>query len=301
MQLTLGSVTSRSSLLALLLLGCGANPNALAILDGDVSGSGAGAGSGGAAGPGQSSGGGAGSVSTGGASGSGGGAAGSGGIGSGGAAGLPGGPGGSGTGGAGVGGSAGRPGTGGSGGAASIDAAGDLPVRPPVGSTDAALPPAATACTTDGQCTISAFTRPVSSEADCYCVGCPSQALNMAAATQYGQQWERICKPWLARVSCPAIACPLLIQQAACRAGVCVNANAPQQPTCSQPGGGCPNNAVKCGNTCCKAYESCDTATNTCRCGTGPGCTGEATCGGNGAIVCGSFCCGAGTGRVCPR
>jgi hypothetical protein len=154
----------------------------------------------------------------------------------------------------------------------------------------------------DNQCIVSAYTRPVASEADCYCVTCPSQALNLAAAELYRQQYERICRPWLARVTCPAVACPAILVPAACRGGACVNTFAqPQQPACSQPGSGCANNAVKCGNVCCKAYESCDPATNTCRCGNGAGCTGEASCGGNGAIVCGSFCCGAGTGRVCPR
>ncbi len=165
---------------------------------------------------------------------------------------------------------------------------------------DAAAGSSATSCRAANECTVSSFTWPVTTVADCYCVPCPSVALNLATADLYRTQYQNLCTEWRKTALCPAIACPAIVLPVACQAGVCARGDL-VAPTCMTLGSGCANNAVKCGGACCQAYESCDAVTNTCRCGTTAGCTGGASCGGNGAIVCGSFCCGVGTNRPCPR
>ena len=53
-----------------------------------------------------------------------------------------------------------------------------------------------------------------------------------------------------------------------------------------------------CGNACCGAGERCDPVTLTCKCGSGPACTGGNFCATGGPpspdqSACGSLCCGA--------
>lgn len=192
--------------------------------------------------------------------------------------------------------------TGGRGGSIAVDAS--VPpgtIRPPVGGNDAGLPQAATSCSADDECIATAFGSPVTTESDCYCLGCSTKILNKKTAELHQQQHKKICADFLKKVLCPAIACPLLVTLASCNKGMCVNATNAPAATCSLQGTGCAGNAVKCGGACCKQGESCDDATKTCRCAGGPACKGEAICGGPGAFVCGSFCCGPGTDRVCPR
>ncbi len=174
-----------------------------------------------------------------------------------------------------------------------------VPPRPPVGGNDANPLPSSTVCKADDECLVTPYSSPVYSEADCYCLGCGNKALNKATAEQHQTMYQKFCKDVQKR--CPPIACPAILIPAYCQAGQCSTAARPATTVCSMTGSGCTANAVKCGGVCCKSYESCDETTKTCRCGTGPGCTGESLCGGNGAIVCGSFCCGGAAGRVCPR
>ncbi len=70
--------------------------------------------------------------------------------------------------------------------------------------------------------------------------------------------------------------------------------------TCVGFGGGCLT-GVSCGSGCCGSGEWCDSGT--CRCGNDVACTGLNHCGGatlGGGLGCGTTCCGALGGTLCP-
>ncbi len=66
--------------------------------------------------------------------------------------------------------------------------------------------PAPTTCTTDADCTLTFYTSPVGSEADCYCPGCPSPAL-ASTATANQASWQLYCAATHGIDVCPARPC----------------------------------------------------------------------------------------------
>lgn len=66
--------------------------------------------------------------------------------------------------------------------------------------------PAATSCTTDSDCTLTTFPTPVTSEAECYCPGCPSPALAGTAAANRAS-WDLYCAATHGIDVCPVRSC----------------------------------------------------------------------------------------------
>jgi hypothetical protein len=60
-------------------------------------------------------------------------------------------------------------------------------------------------CMADADCTRSVFHAPVRTPDDCYCVFCPSYALNTTSATLWGDQYGRHCQGF--RRTCPVPRC----------------------------------------------------------------------------------------------
>jgi hypothetical protein len=79
-------------------------------------------------------------------------------------------------------------------------------------------------------------------------------------------------------------------------------AGPPAGETCVSACNRCQNGPC-CGSVCCNAGEWCD-ATNTCRCGNGPACSGTLICASGGPVrpggdQCGGICCGD-SSHPCP-
>lgn len=53
------------------------------------------------------------------------------------------------------------------------------------------------------------YTKPVNSEADCYCVGCddPTVSLTKRLHDMYQSQWQTHCTEWVKTAGCPAVKC----------------------------------------------------------------------------------------------
>jgi hypothetical protein len=81
------------------------------------------------------------------------------------------------------------------------------------------LLPSATTCETNDDCVLTQYPTPVSSEADCYCPGCPSPALAGTAGANQAS-WQRFCLATHDVDVCPARPCAYP-PPAACNAGVC--------------------------------------------------------------------------------
>lgn len=166
-------------------------------------------------------------------------------------------------------------------------------------------PTAALACAVDDDCTVSAFDRPVSSVAGCYCVGCGTKAMNRTTATAHSDQWTQHCSNWQALASCPQYDC-ISPPPVRCIGGICAAGVLTTPQTCPQdPSSGCPQNAVRCGSACCGAGEWCDQTIGACRCGYGDGCdnVGGQQCATAGPVTvdsCGGYCCSA-SGVNCPQ
>ncbi|MBI2390951.1 MAG: hypothetical protein HYV09_15275 [Deltaproteobacteria bacterium] len=61
------------------------------------------------------------------------------------------------------------------------------------------------ACLVDSDCTMTAYNKPVTSEADCYCAICPTTAMNIASADYFQKTWETHCSA--VPLMCPKIMC----------------------------------------------------------------------------------------------
>ena len=80
--------------------------------------------------------------------------------------------------------------------------------------------PAPTTCSSDAECALTFYPTPVTSEADCYCPGCPSPALASAAAANQAS-WNLFCAATHGIDVCPARPCARPPEPACSAAGVC--------------------------------------------------------------------------------
>ncbi len=67
--------------------------------------------------------------------------------------------------------------------------------------------PSGGACTNGAECAMSVYHKPVASEADCYCLICPSTVLTLAEHQSRSAAWTQHCTQWLATATCPAVKC----------------------------------------------------------------------------------------------
>jgi hypothetical protein len=150
------------------------------------------------------------------------------------------------------------------------------------------------ACVSDGDCVATAYTQPVTSVADCYCVICTLLPVNQATHLNFAAQWTQHCAGWQPPAGCPTIPCPAR-PAIKCVAGQCRAGSYIVPSACPvDPNSGCAN-AISCRGTCCQAGEWCDEEIG-CRCGSRLACPVGQTCGhtyaGNdGRGFCGDTCC----------
>jgi hypothetical protein len=61
------------------------------------------------------------------------------------------------------------------------------------------------ACSTDADCTTTAYNKTVTSSSGCYCALCPSTIMNVTAADEYRASWETYCSG--VSLTCPLVKC----------------------------------------------------------------------------------------------
>jgi hypothetical protein len=81
-----------------------------------------------------------------------------------------------------------------------------------------AAPTSDASCATDADCTVSAYDHFIGSTAECYCIPCPTTAMNLAAEGAYRTNWEQYCSA--VRLVGPYYP-PCLAQTARCVNGAC--------------------------------------------------------------------------------
>jgi len=176
-----------------------------------------------------------------------------------------------------TGGSGGGGPTGGTGGGSPLDA-------PPPDS------PEARACSTDADCIVDVYDRPVASAADCYCPTCALVPLNKSTNMDYELQWIVYCRDYSATAECLAIPCPappLVL----CVSGLCQAVSRSLPSSCPvTASNGCPQGGAACGGGCCQPGEWCDDTAQICRCGQGVGCNVGDYCAPTGDQTCGDSC-----------
>jgi hypothetical protein len=155
--------------------------------------------------------------------------------------------------------------TGGNDAAAGGGGAGPLNAPPPDS-------PEARACSTDADCIVDVYDRPVASTADCYCPTCALVPLNKSTNMAYELQWIVSCRDDSSTAHCTALPCPAG-PLALCVSGLCLGVSRFMPASCPAPTGtGCPQGGATCGNGCCGPGEWCDDTVQICRCGQGIGC-----------------------------
>jgi hypothetical protein len=165
---------------------------------------------------------------------------------------------------------------------------------------DGGTSPSDLTCTAASDCVSTAYTRPVRSADDCYCLGCPGTAMNAAAANRNRDQWMQRCQERTANCAAPACAYP---PPTGCVANACRVGSSTTPATCPAGGGTCGPEGTLCGSICCGSREWCDETIQACRCGIQAGCAGDQICavaGFEASDVCGYTCCGGSSGRACP-
>lgn len=86
---------------------------------------------------------------------------------------------------------------------------------------------AAVTCTTSADCVTTEFVKPIESLEDCYCVGCPSVALNADEDDLRRSAWEEFCPTWVPPDDpgpCALVKCTAP-PESTCEAGVCTLIN----------------------------------------------------------------------------
>ncbi len=166
-------------------------------------------------------------------------------------------------------------------------------------TTDAAAGPSADAlealtCATHADCASAAYDRPVSTVADCYCPTCSTIPLNRATEATYFAQWQQVCAGYMSTTPCAQFFCALSAPTL-CAAGLCRTGsfNHPAATCPADSVSGCPEDGIRCGDSCCRPGEWCDDMIQVCRCGLSAGCGSDQVCGklSYPAGTCGGICC----------
>ena len=89
-------------------------------------------------------------------------------------------------------------------------------------------------CSTENDCVASAYTKLVTTEADCYCVMCPSVALSKTLAATRAEAWTQVCAAWAKKNPCPVPSC-MQPPPVTCNGGQCAFGGS--EATCTNSGG----------------------------------------------------------------
>ena len=89
-------------------------------------------------------------------------------------------------------------------------------------------------CNFKYDCVASAHTKLVTTEADCYCVMCPSVALSKTLAATRAEAWTQVCAAWAKKNPCPVPSC-MQPPPVTCNGGQCAFGGS--EATCTNSGG----------------------------------------------------------------
>ena len=130
-------------------------------------------------------------------------------------------------------------------------------------------------CGSANDCVASVYTKLVASEADCYCLMCPTVALTKTESDARAAAWTKHCTAWEQKNPCPVPSC-IQPPPVACSGGQCVFSGA--EAGCTSSGGTvskglCCTSTSDFPNTCVTGACGCSPANShevkTCQCPSG--------------------------------
>ncbi|MBK8996168.1 MAG: hypothetical protein IPM35_10550 [Myxococcales bacterium] len=130
-------------------------------------------------------------------------------------------------------------------------------------------------CSSENDCVASVYTKLVASEADCYCLMCPTVALTKTESDARAAAWTKHCTAWEQKNPCPVPSC-IQPPPVACEGGQCTFGGA--EAGCTSSGGTvskglCCTSTSDFPNTCVTGACGCSPANShevkTCQCPSG--------------------------------